>query len=314
MLKSAPRPFDMTLKAVDALPEGTGRERPKGNFVTLAVGNSTELEQNMSLRIQATQQERGGKAPAISYIGIFSGAEKPKPFQRRRASLTQNVSDALPSPQVMRRISMSVTRTRQSGVRRQLALQHIHEGHNYFGVSLPGGQTSFLVVDYDGLQLVDNPTVRPLQPRWETAWLDREGESLVSQWQVQGDMVRVNVRDPRHGDDITQSFNTAGAGESAGPMHVIHTMEFYMNTALAAAGKETVPGSTHGRDVVMVLTLTGAVDAKSTSSAKLAAQMSRKAQSEVPLPSKGRRFSIGGTAPWWSKLVRYQGWMLKKGA
>ena len=68
----------------------------------------------------------------------------------------------------------------------QLALQHIHEGHNYFGVSLPGGQTSFLVVDYDGLQLVDNPTVRPLQPRWDTAWLDHEGESLVSQWQVQG--------------------------------------------------------------------------------------------------------------------------------
>ena len=101
-----------------------------------------------------------------------------------RASLTQSVSDALPSPQVMRRISMSVTRTRQSGVRRQLAIQHIHEGHNYFGVSLPGGQTSFLVVDYDGLQLVDNPTVRPLQPRWDTAWLDHEGNALVSQWQV----------------------------------------------------------------------------------------------------------------------------------
>ena len=33
-----------------------------------------------------------------------------------------------------------------------------------------------------------------------------------------------------------------------------------------------------------------------------------------PLPTKGRRFSIGGTKPpWWSKLVRYQGWMLKKG-
>eukprot|EP00937_MAST-01D_sp_MAST-1D-sp2_P007764 g7764.t1 len=315
MLRSAPRPFNISLRAVNALPAGAGDDLG-ANYVTLAVGNSTELEQNLSIRIKAMLHESSStRPPNISYMGIFSGPEKPKPFQRRRASLTADTTDALPSPQVMRRLSMSATRNRRTGIRRQLAIQHIHEGHNYFNVQLPGGGSSFLVVDYDGLQLVTNPTMRPLNPRWQTAWLDEDGEPLISQWQVQGDVVRVHVAASGRADESTQNFNMAvpGAAEAAGPMHLVHTMEFYMNSALIAAGRECVPGSTHGRDVLKVHTLLGAVDAQSTSSAKLAEQMARKAHSEVPA-SRSRRYSIGGTKPpWWSKLVRYQGWMLKKG-
>ena len=316
-LRAASRPVTLDLRAVNAAPEGKDAVAADEQFVILAVSNSTELEQNVSLRIQASRHAYNitTAPPSVSYMGIFSGADKPKPFQRKRASLAMDASDKLPSPQVMRRLSMQTTRNRRTGIRRALALQHIHEGHNYFRVQSSSGEQCFLVVDYEGLQLVHDPNARPMRALWEAKWLDDDAEPLISQWQVQGDVVRVQVRDGAGGES-SHSFNTgASTSDTAGPMHLVHTMEFYMNTRLTAAGKECVPGSTHGRDVMKVHTLTGVVDAQTTSSAMLADKMSRKAQAEMPIasePKKGRRYSIGGTKPpWWNKLVRYQGWMQK---
>ena len=315
-LRAASRPVTLDLRAVNASPHDAADSDE--HFVILAVGNSTELEQNISLRIQASRHAYNitTAPPAISYMGIFAGPEKPKPFQRKRASLVMEASDKLPSPQVMRRLSMQTTRNRRTGIRRALALQHIHEGHNHFRVQSSGGEVQYLVVDYEGLQLVRDPNARPLRSMWDAQWLDEDNNELITQWQVQGDVVRVQVVDSRSGEESSHSFNTgASTSESAGPMHLVHTMEFYMNTRLTACGKDCVPGSTHGRDVMKVHTLTGVVDASSTSSAKLADKMSRKAQTEMPIaaePKKGRRYSIGGTKPpWWNKLVRYQGWIQK---
>jgi hypothetical protein len=133
-LKAATRPITIEFAVMDALSGDTG-----ASFI-VKVERSAEVEKQVAARISAlfnpaeseraegTAMKPAGPQPAFSYIGIFAGAEKPKPFQRKRASLTMNTNERLPSASTMRRLSMTTTQERKKGSREEFALQHIHEG------------------------------------------------------------------------------------------------------------------------------------------------------------------------------------------
>ena len=59
------------------------------------VANSLELEANIKLRLKglANRVRGGARLPSSQYIGMFAGVTKPKPFQRKRASLTTDPSE-----------------------------------------------------------------------------------------------------------------------------------------------------------------------------------------------------------------------------
>ena len=106
-------------------------------MVTLSVPKCVELEHELAGRLEACRLEF--RRPAVSYIGMFAGAQKPKPFQRRRASLTAAAAadsgGMRIAPTTMRRLSLQTAHELPSGTRRELALQHIHSGANRFTVS-----------------------------------------------------------------------------------------------------------------------------------------------------------------------------------
>ena len=143
--------------AVDAIDKAGGAsEQP---FVVILTENSTEVEQELKMRISAARENSGNVTPdpSVTYVGIFAGSEKPKPFQRKRASLIITGNDALPTPQAMRRMSMQAVRQRQAGMRTALALQHIHEGQNYFKIKMSDGVKRYMVVNYDCVSVVIDP-------------------------------------------------------------------------------------------------------------------------------------------------------------
>jgi hypothetical protein len=112
-------------------------------FVTLHVTNSSELEQDLGARINAVCEGEGVQAPAVTYVGIFAGTQKPKPFQRKRASLTKKTDeDSQLSPQDMRRLSLTTNSAREKGTRRGLAIEHIHTGERTTKRSRPPKHTN----------------------------------------------------------------------------------------------------------------------------------------------------------------------------
>jgi hypothetical protein len=299
-LREASRPMTLTMQAVDAITKGDG---DKDAYIIFGLENSTEVEQELSVRIKYAFSSAGrAGGPATTYMGIFAGAEKPKPFQRKRASLVQNPTDKLPSPQTMRRLSMQTTRERKAGIRRQLALQHIHEGRNVFEVRMAGGMPRAMVMDSRQASVVADAD-RPGQAQMVIPY------DLVDSYEVQGDSARIGVKAADDGSISFHQFNTAD------PMHLVNTLEFFINQHRVSNGLEFIPGSTHGRTVQKVHTLTGTVDATDSVSAELKKTMANKVASElVPAGTKQRRGSIAGNKPpWWKDLVVMHGWMLKKG-
>ena len=132
---------------------------------------------------------------------------------------------------------------------------------------------------------------------------------LVDSYEVQGDSAKIGVKAREDGSISFHQFNTAD------PMHLVNTLEFFINQHRVSNGLEFIPGSTHGRTVQKVHTLTGQVDATDSVSAELKKTMATKVASEmVPAGTKQRRGSIAGhKPPWWKDLVVMHGWMLKKG-
>jgi hypothetical protein len=63
--------------------------------VIFMVANSLEFEANIKLRLKGIGVRHRGafRLPSTSYIGMFAGVTKPKPFQRKRASLTTDTNE-----------------------------------------------------------------------------------------------------------------------------------------------------------------------------------------------------------------------------
>jgi hypothetical protein len=128
----------------------TGEEEgDEDNFVIMTMGNSVEFEGEMKLRFLAmTASTRNARAPSTMYVGIFAGATKPKPFQRKRPNLSHLPAGKLPTLHLMRSMALDLHRgsyrpSPPGGSRRiEIALQHIYEGINTFNLLNVRGASS----------------------------------------------------------------------------------------------------------------------------------------------------------------------------
>lgn len=116
-------------------------------FVIFLVANSLELEANIKLRLKGLiARVRGpSRLPSSLYMGIFAGVTKPKPFQRKRASLTADPKEQLPPLDEMRAVALESYRgsgrpmPTENSARRALAIEHIYDGKCSFSVSTASG-------------------------------------------------------------------------------------------------------------------------------------------------------------------------------
>ena len=117
-----------------------------GLSIIVKVINSLELESELRLRFQglsAACRAQGltpPKIPSFNYVGMYAGATKPKPFQRKRANLSHQKQGKLPPLSTMRDIALA--RHQGSGApvptslskRVALAFEHVYKGTNSFVV------------------------------------------------------------------------------------------------------------------------------------------------------------------------------------
>lgn len=97
---------------------------------------SVELEGELKLRLASAC--KGNKPPNTLYVGMFAGATKPKPFQRKRPNLSHLHSSKLPPLPEMRSLAIELNKgaykpcPNGESRRMKLAVDHIFEGFNSF--------------------------------------------------------------------------------------------------------------------------------------------------------------------------------------
>ena len=266
------------------------------------------------------------------YIGMFAGSTKPKPFQRKRPNLSRLAAGKLPPLQDMRNMAVQLHRgsmkpCAQGESRRvQIAMQHIHEGAN-----------TFILLDSRGLP-------NGVSPMTNSAVLVLSEDALI---------YKAHGRSSNGNDSLTLNFDdivdwecedghlVVSATGSKGEMRVMfgvtyirdvqHTMEYFWNRWRTNNGDSIKLGSTHGRPIETVTTLSGempppdkpqgstdVVDqdgivlrpgAKLVSRRKsmIDSVMAKKDEASTVPPENRevRRF--------WHSVVVHQGWLLKKG-
>ena len=114
------------------------------------MANSVEFEGELKLRFNgaAANSNKQVKIPSPMYIGMFAGATKPKPFQRKRPNLSQLPAGKLPTLHEMRNSAIDLHKgsykpcPNGESRRLEIALQHIYEGQNTFALLKIRGPTS----------------------------------------------------------------------------------------------------------------------------------------------------------------------------
>ena len=108
------------------------------------VENSLELEAEFKMRFKGlvkaaqAEQRQPPRTPPFEYVGMYAGPTKPKPFQRKRANLSNRETGKLPSLAVMRQLAVSSHQgsgkptSSQLSRRMQLAKEHWHCGCQTF--------------------------------------------------------------------------------------------------------------------------------------------------------------------------------------
>ena len=298
-----------------------------------------ELEAELTKRFAEAIEHRHlamNMVPGFSYLGMFAGPTKPKPFERKRANLTQLKQSKMPALTKMREIAVE----RHNGPERPMpmefsrrtliALDHIHEGQCMFPVFTASGpeilfcQNAVLVVDDEGL-VFENDTLN------EATSDDRRTVVLfenVSAWgiydlgeDVVDNGIQLECKDGHYFfsvDDIN-NFRVC--------------FEYFWNLHRASVLKLSAqPGTTHGRRVVGIHTLMGEVRApavptgnyqvmdsdgkivKANAPPKRKKSFLQKAAEEVFGSSKSIPTAQRGTVrPHWGKVVMHNGWLLKQG-
>ena len=299
------------------------------NFIIINVHNSVEVEAGLRDRFAAN---KGVRAPATSYVSMFAGATKPKPFQRKRPNLTKLPAGKLPPLAQMRNIALDLHKGSYAPCpagnsrRLDLATQHIFDGYNTFPVTYVKGQASLANQwRLESLLLVtENMMVfRPTGiqgPSVEIAFDD------IETWQtVDNETVRKN-------DSGIDVFRKTGEHHYFGTPHIRdlkHSLEYFWNKYQIMIGGTCVPGSTHGRPLETVHTLSGEV--KATESVMGSSEI---VDSDGTIIRAGartgaivKRASLTGTVETpktippvnhrvkshWDKVVVHQGWLLKQG-
>eukprot|EP00615_Pteridomonas_danica_P012023 CAMPEP_0114353490 /NCGR_PEP_ID=MMETSP0101-20121206/18704_1 /TAXON_ID=38822 ORGANISM="Pteridomonas danica, Strain PT" /NCGR_SAMPLE_ID=MMETSP0101 /ASSEMBLY_ACC=CAM_ASM_000211 /LENGTH=1247 /DNA_ID=CAMNT_0001494355 /DNA_START=20 /DNA_END=3763 /DNA_ORIENTATION=- len=308
-------------------------------FVIITIENSLELEAEFTKRFAEAidcQALSMNMVPAFSYLGMFAGPTKPKPFERKRANLTQLKQSKMPALTKMREIAVE----RHHGPERpmplefsrrtQIALDHIHEGQCMFPVFTASGpeiywcQNAVLVIDDEGL-VFENDTLN------ENISEDRRAVVLfenVSAWgiydlghDVVDNGIQLECKDGHYFFSVDDINNFRVCFEYFWNIH---------RTTVLKLGAQ--PGTTHGRKVVGIHTLMGEVKApavpignyqvmdadgkivKANAPPKRKKSFLQKAAEEVFGSNKSIPTAQRGTVrPHWGKVVQHNGWLLKQG-
>lgn len=278
------------------------------------------------------------KVPYPMYVGMFAGSTKPKPFQRKRPNLSRLPAGKLPALTDMRNNALTMQRgagkpCNQGESRRvQIAMQHIHEGGNTFILldarNLPVGTQS--PAPSAVLQLNEDAIVYKAEGRQskDSSVLSIPFEDVID-WQAIG--MNVDHYDSRNsGIEVsTETFKVYFGVTFV--RDVKNSLEFFWNKWKVKNGHEPKLGSTHGRPIVTVTTLSGDVPPPESPvgntdvvdqdgivvrpGARLAQRRrsvfdsisgSGNTENKVPMENREvRRF--------WHTVVLHQGWLLKKG-
>jgi hypothetical protein len=301
------------------------------NFFIFSMGNSIEFESELKLRISAmVSKNPKAKPPTTMYVGVFAGATKPKPFQRKRPNLSRLPPGKLPPLHTMRETALDLHQGSyrpcpQGHSRRvEIAFQHIYEGANAFfllnvrgppAVSNQWHNDSTLTITEDALIFKPHGTLS--ETKLEFAYSD------IDDWRFIDNEFRGS-----NGSGI-EVVSTAGDTVFFGVefvRDVKHTLEYFWNKYKVRAGHpEGVKlGSTHGRPLVSISTLTGEQPAPAEDPALGSSQVVDMDGAVVRVGGKlAPRSNRGEATPvppinrdvsgHWNQVVLHQGWLLKQG-
>jgi hypothetical protein len=241
-------------------------------YVILHTPLSVDLEYELKQRFQAfvTAVDVSKSMPPFTYVGIFAGATKPKPFQRKRPNLSKISAGKLPVLSSMRAIAVNRHQGSYApcpiGASRRitLAFEHIFEGYNSFPIlEISSDYGSYkeawntnsvlAITEHKLLFYPDGPTgsVDDIPFDWLSFWRIDQEELLPEQ---------------RTSGVIRFYFNStasSGSGEWVVGFPFIrdikHTLEFFWNRDQLARGLGVMMGSTHGRPLETIHTLDGAI-------------------------------------------------------
>jgi hypothetical protein len=232
------------------------------HFVILSLANSIELEAEFKLRFQGASGT--ARLPATSYVGMFAGATKPKPFQRKRPNISKLPTGKLPPLTEMRNSALHLQRGSYKPCppgesrRMELAVQHIYEGFNTFPVLRVRGPSN-----------ISNQwrSESVLQMKDEGVYFKPSGPNNSNSVSFEfEDILEWDIEDNDHirpGDSGIELVSVSGEKILFYVPHVRdakHTLEFYWNRYCVENGKPCKHGSTHGRPLVTQATLSGNVE------------------------------------------------------
>jgi hypothetical protein len=272
----------------------------------------------------------------MSTTGMFAGATKPKPFQRKRPNLSHLPSGKLPTLHDMRNLALDLHRGSyrpcpQGESRRvEIALQHIYEGHNTFHLLTVRGASHIANRSRPDSTLVICDEAIVLKPRGNLT--DEKVEipfDDISDWNaVDNDTRRLN----ESGIEVQL---TTGENVFFGVTYVRdvkHTLEYFWNSYKVSNGaSDSIKlGSTHGRPIVSVHTLSGEIPPgeRPTGQSEVVDQdgiVVRPGGKIAPRRSSISAGVIASKEPknvppenrdvkkHWHKVVLHQGWLLKQG-
>lgn len=273
------------------------------------------------------------------YVGIFAGPNKPKPFQRKRPNLSNLAQAKLPSLKEMRTTALDLKNgsyqpcaTGESR-RIQLAYQHIYEGFNTFKLVAVRGATGIADMFIRSTSLLcvqdDKLVFKPQGDR---------GTSIEFSFEDMASWVPIDNEGghSRGGDSGIELHSTGGEKVYFAVNYVRdikHTLEYYWNKYQTSVGRPPLLGSTHGRPIVSVSTLSGEVRASSIPVGSTdvvdidgiivrpGGKMAIRNTSVTAIKGlmgtvEEPRFvpnQVAVVAKHWSKVVLHQGWLLKQG-
>lgn len=310
--------------------------------VILGIPSTVEFEHEIKLRFTNLASSRPSmKVPPVSYVGMFAGSTKPKPFQRKRPNISTIPSGKLPPLGQMRETAFS----RHLGSykpcppgesrRMELAVQHIFEGRNTFPIScIKGDQVFFDKWSRTSIFLITENKIELRPHGMDSSPIEILFEDITS-WEVADNDTAAD----HDGSGLYIHRSTSEKRLYFGfkfIRDVKHTLEFFWNKYRIENGRAVMPGSTHGRPLETVYTLSGEEPAgESPEGSKDVVDMDGIVVKPGQKVSVGNRteikahkhVSLGAPSSdqvvlppenkvvkqHWRHVVKHQGWLLKQG-
>jgi len=312
-------------------------EAASHTFIILTMANSVEFEGELKLRfISLSHTNRSLRIPSTMYMGMFAGATKPKPFQRKRPNLSKLPSGKLPSLHDMRNLALQLHQGSYAPCpagesrRIELALQHMYEGCNTFPITTVRGNSavanqwrleSVIVINDESVVFKPNGSMQGGQTI--TFHFDQiAGWTAIDHMNQRLNESGIEIKSTETGDTVFFGVRFV--------RDVKHTLEYFWNHFQVANGRSVMLGSTHGRPIVQVTTLSGEMEPPEAPKGQIevvdqdgvqvrpGARLAPRRQSMIDkamgtkeptvVPPENKKVKKH-----WHQVVMHQGWLLKKG-